>query len=130
MIVVGTTSFEVEDVDYIPVIDEQVKEMVERGAEMLPAIRKCHQRGAFMSSRPLIGAGASARSVSRTFKCFDHAVTDGIGCFVTITGGKATTCRAMAEATADLVCQKLGVREECQTKEAPLASYRKFVYLR
>jgi glycerol-3-phosphate dehydrogenase len=28
---------------------------------------------------------------------------------VTITGGKATTLRAMAEKTADVVCEKLGI---------------------
>jgi len=46
----------------------------------------------------------SGRELSRTFKCFDHAVTDGVEGFVTITGGKATTLRAMAEAAADVVC--------------------------
>lgn len=81
-----------------------------------------------MSSRPLIGAGASARSMARTFKSFDHAVSDGIGGFVTITGGKATTCRAMAEATANMVCGKLGVRAACQTRDMPLRSYRDFRY--
>jgi glycerol-3-phosphate dehydrogenase len=49
-----------------------------------------------------------------------------VGNLVTITGGKATTCRGMAEKTADLVCQKLGIAASCQTKEAVLASYREF----
>jgi glycerol-3-phosphate dehydrogenase len=45
---------------------------------------------------------------------------------VTITGGKATTCRIMAEKTADLVCQKLGIQSECQTSNLVLTSYRNF----
>jgi glycerol-3-phosphate dehydrogenase len=79
-----------------------------------------------MSSRPLIGAGTQARSIARTFKCFDHKASDGIEGFVTITGGKATTCRAMAEATANMVCGKLGVSATCQTRERPLLSFRQF----
>ncbi len=128
MIVVGTTSFEVEDLDYIPVFEDQVQDMVERGAELIPGLRSCKMRGAYMSSRPLVGAGASARSMFRTFKCFDHAELDGLQCFVTITGGKATTCRLMAEQTADLVCKKMGVSARSTTREIPLHSYRDFVY--
>jgi glycerol-3-phosphate dehydrogenase len=128
MVVVGTTSFEVKDLDYIPVIEAQVKEMVERGSELIPGIRNSKMRGAFMSSRPLIGAGASARSMARTFKCFDHADTDSMDGFVTISGGKATTCRAMAERTADIVCKKLSVSSPCTTRQIPLSSYRDFHY--
>jgi glycerol-3-phosphate dehydrogenase len=109
MVVVGTTSYEVEEVDYVPVLKDQVQMMIDRGAELIPAIRTARMRGAFMSSRPLIGAGLSARSIARTFKCFDHAESEGVQGLVTITGGKATTCRAMAEKTADMVCTKLGV---------------------
>jgi glycerol-3-phosphate dehydrogenase len=128
MVVVGTTSFEVKDLDYIPVIDAQVQEMVERGSELIPGIRNSKMRGAFMSSRPLIGGGGSARSMARTFKCFDHADTDSMDGFVTITGGKATTCRAMAERTADVVCEKLAVSSPCTTQQIPLCSYRDFRY--
>jgi len=126
--VVGTTSFEAEDVNYIPVVEDQVQEMVKRGAELIPAIANAKMRGAYMSSRPLIGAGkrSQARSIARTFKCFDHKDSDGIDGFVTITGGKATTCRAMAEATADMVCRKLGVSAQCTTKDRVLESFRKF----
>jgi glycerol-3-phosphate dehydrogenase len=63
------------------------------------------------------------RELSRTFKCFDHAAADGVEGFVTITGGKATTLRAMAEATADLVCRKLGVEAPCRTREVVLAPH-------
>ncbi|MCE1252675.1 MAG: FAD-dependent oxidoreductase, partial [Anaerolineae bacterium] len=70
MMVVGTTSFEVNDLDYVPVVDEQVKMMLERGSELLPGIRHAKQRGAYMATRPLIGSGSMGRSVARTFKCF------------------------------------------------------------
>jgi len=69
------------------------------------------------------------RSLSRTFKCFDHKETDNIDGFVTITGGKATTCRGMAEQTANVVCDKLGISVESTSKEVPLLSYRKYYTL-
>jgi glycerol-3-phosphate dehydrogenase len=126
MMVVGTTSFEIDCLDYIPVDEAQVQMMIERGAELVPELRQRHIRGKYMSSRPLIKSVASARSIERTFKCYDHQDFYGIDGFVTITGGKATTCRAMAERTANVVCAKLGIEAECQTREVPLASYRCF----
>jgi glycerol-3-phosphate dehydrogenase len=129
MVVVGTTSFEVDNLDYIPVLEDQVQMMLERGAELVPGIRQAKMRGAFMASRPLVGKGESGRSLSRTFKCFDHKETHGIDGLVTITGGKATTCRAMAERTADVVCQKLGIQAACATREIKLLSYREFYAL-
>lgn len=124
MVVIGTTSYEVDEVDYIPVEDYQVDEMRKRAIELIPSIKGTHQRGAYMSARPLIPASDKGRSLSRTFKCYDHEVLHGIPGFVTITGGKATTCRAMAEKTADLVSEKLGFSSKCQTKDIPLVSYR------
>jgi glycerol-3-phosphate dehydrogenase len=129
MAVVGTTSFEVENLDYIPVEDDQIKLMLERGSELIPGIRNANPRGIYMATRPLIASGGEGRSLSRTFKCYDHKENDNVGGFVTITGGKATTLRMMAEKTADLVCQKLSVSAVCQTKEIPLQSYRDYYAL-
>jgi glycerol-3-phosphate dehydrogenase len=127
MTIVGTTSFEVDDPDYVPVQAEQVQLMIERGAELLPGLRRAGLRGTYISTRPLVGAG-TGRSVARTFKCFDHRETDGVGGLVTITGGKATTSRAMAEKTADVVCARLGNSAPCRTRETVLVSYRMFYY--
>lgn len=126
MVTVGTTSFEAEDLDYIPVFEEQVKLMLERGIELIPDIQHTEERGAFMASRPLVDSGLKGRSLARTFKCFDHQETAGIDGLVTITGGKATTLRLMAEKTVDVVCQKLGIAASCQTAQTPLLSYRQF----
>jgi glycerol-3-phosphate dehydrogenase len=126
MAVVGTTSFEVSDVDYIPVFEDQVKQMHASAFELLPILKQTHMRGAYMSARPLIGSSVQGRSLSRTFKCYDHAESEGIQNLVTITGGKATTCRAMAEKTADLVCKKIGWNVACSTKDVILTSYRDY----
>lgn len=126
MAVIGTTSFEVDEVDYIPIEKDQVTEMINRAAEMVPAVRNTEWRGSYMSARPLIHSGIGGRSLSRTFKCYDHEADQGLQGFVTITGGKATTCRIMAEKTADVVCQKFGISTSCQTAEAELDPYRTF----
>jgi glycerol-3-phosphate dehydrogenase len=126
MITVGTTSFFADDLDYIPVFEDQVKMMFERGCELIPEIRNTKERGAFMASRPLLDSRTKGHSLTRTFKCFDHKETDNVDGLVTITGGKATTMRLMAEKTADLVCEKLGMSVSCSTAEVPILSYRKF----
>lgn len=126
MVCIGTTSFEVTDVDYIPVLEDQVQFMYRSAVELVPAVTNTRQRGWWMSARPLVGKGESGRSLARTFKCFDHKATDNIDGLVTITGGKATTCRAMAEKTVDVVCEKLGITTPCVTKDTALVSYREF----
>jgi glycerol-3-phosphate dehydrogenase len=125
MAVVGTSSFSAENVDYIPVTDDQIRLMLERGSELVPGIRQAKPRGIYMAARPLVGGG-SGRSMARTFKCYDHKETHNLDGLVTITGGKATTLRAMAEKTADIVCAKLNITTPCVTKETPLLSYRQY----
>ncbi len=126
MMCIGTTSFEVTDVDYIPIYEDQVEDMQRCAIELVPAVAKTSKRGIWMSARPLVGSSADGRSLARTFKCFDHKDIDNIDGIVTITGGKATTCRAMAETTVDVVCRKLGINTPCTTKEVVLDSYREY----
>ncbi len=126
MMCIGTTSFEVTDVDYIPIYEDQVEDMQRCAVELVPAVAKTSKRGIWMSARPLVGSSADGRSLARTFKCFDHKDIDNIDGIVTITGGKATTCRAMAETTVDVVCRKLGINTPCTTKEVVLDSYREY----
>jgi len=121
LLVVGTSAWVVTDPDDLDVPDEHVQAMNREGARLVPAVATAGFRAAWSAARPLVGAArlsaASGRQLSRTFKCFDHAATDGIEGFVTITGGKATTLRAMAEAAADVVCAKLGIQAPCRTRE-------------
>jgi len=126
MITVGTTSFEADNLDYIPVTEEQVNLMYQRGCKLIPSIANTRERGAFMASRPLVDSGLKGRSLARTFKCFDHKESQNIDGLVTITGGKATTLRLMAEKTVDLVCKKLSFPAVCETVDTPLLSYRQY----
>jgi glycerol-3-phosphate dehydrogenase len=117
--VVGTSSWVVEDPDDLGVPEDHVERMYAEGAKMIPGIRTAERRAAWSAARPLIGSkdAESGRELSRTFKCFDHRETDGVEGFVTISGGKGTTLRAMAEATADVICRKVGVEAPCRTRE-------------
>jgi glycerol-3-phosphate dehydrogenase len=121
--IVGTTSWFVEDPDDLGVPEDHVRRMWEEGAKLIPAVAQAEFRAAWSAARPLIGSDAgdgSGRELSRTFKTIDHADREGLQGFVTITGGKATTLRGMAELCADVVCRKLGVDEPCRTRDVVL----------
>lgn len=120
--VVGTSSWVVTDPDDLDVPEDHVRRMQDEGAKLIPAIRDAPVRAAWSAARPLIGTKADAdsgRELSRTFAAIDHAV-DGVDGFVTITGGKATTLRGMAEHCANMVCMKLGVDAPCRTRDTVL----------
>ena len=121
--VVGTSSWVVEDPDDLGVPADHVARMYSEGAKLIPAVAMTEQRAAWSAARPLVGSRGDAdtgRELSRTFKTFDHKETEGVEGFVTITGGKATTLRGMAELCADVVCRKLDVQEPCRTRETVL----------
>lgn len=129
--IIGTTSWTVDDPDRISIPEDHVERMLACGEALLPGFRSAGVRGVFAVARPLVGSrggGSGAddgRELSRTFECFDHA-RDGVEGFVTITGGKTTTSRAMAEKLADMVCAKLGVEAPCRTRETVLLSHREY----
>ncbi len=127
--VVGTSSWTVEDPDDLDVPEDHVARMYQEGAKLIPAVDRAEFRAAWSAARPLIGSRGqvdTGRELSRTFKTFDHAETDGVEGFVTITGGKATTLRGMAELCADVVCRKLGIEAECRTRETVLLPHTAF----
>ncbi|HEU4528082.1 MAG TPA: FAD-dependent oxidoreductase [Actinomycetota bacterium] len=121
--VVGTSSWTVEDPDDLGVPEDHVQRMYEEGAKLVPAVSRAEFRAAWSAARPLIGSRGEAdtgRELSRTFKTFDHRESDGVEGFVTITGGKGTTLRGMAELCANVICGKLGIEAECRTRDTVL----------
>ncbi len=127
--IVGTSSWIVQDPEELDVPEDHIARMFEEGAKLVPAIDRAEVRAAWSAARPLIGSSEdedSARELSRTFKTIDHAEVDGVQGFVTITGGKATTLRGMAELCADIVCRKLGVEAECRTRDTVLLPHVAF----
>lgn len=126
-IVLGTTSVNVDDPDNFTIEEWEIYKMIDECVEMVPAIEDMRMQRCYASVRPLYEPPSKAgkgeeegREVSRAFYVLDHEQLDGVAGFVTITGGKLTTCRLMAEKTVDLVCAKLGINEPCRTHLEPL----------
>lgn len=125
--IIGTTSWSVQNCDYLHIPLDHIQQMLMTGQALVPAIARYPIHSVNAATRPLIAAaGASERELSRTFQCFDHAERDRVEGLVTVTGGKLVTARVMAEKISDLVCQKLAHPAVCQTRTYPLVSFRRF----
>jgi glycerol-3-phosphate dehydrogenase len=119
--IVGTTSISIPDLaDVRPTVAE-VDLIIDETSTMVPALRDMRYVRAYAGVRALISEGPAAdgRAVSRGFALIDHE-RDGVQNLITIAGGKLTTCRLMAEKTADLVCERLGVSAKCLTRTVRL----------
>ena len=117
--VIGTTSVPAENPNETGVQAWEVQKMMEEGEKLVPGFSQVRALRAWAGVRPLYeeGSAAQGREVKRTFSVLDHASRDGVSGLVTVTGGKLTTYRLMAERTADVACRQLGLDRTCQTKE-------------
>ena len=123
--VVGTTDSPVTDPDQLEVTQAEVDHMLDEGEKLVPGIRQARALRVWAGVRPLFGArkpGDDTRDITRAHALLDHRERDGVDGFVTITGGKATTFRLMAEETMDLVCRMIdpGTVRPCRTATLPL----------
>lgn len=121
----GTTGVNIEDPNDFSLNREELEGMVAEGKALIPNIENMRFIRAFSGSRPLYQEGdatdKSGRNVTRGIAILDHHVRDGLDGLVTISGGKLTTFRYMAEKTVDKVCEKLGVNIPCTTDEEVVA---------
>jgi glycerol-3-phosphate dehydrogenase len=118
--IIGTTDIEIHDPDDFGVTAAEIEQMLAAGEEILPGFRTSPMLRAWAGVRPLFPAESGPvdndpRSVSRTHALLDHATRDSIDGFITITGGKWTTHRLMAEQTVDLIGAKRGETRPCRT---------------
>ncbi len=123
--ILGTTSVRIPDPDDCRPTIAEVDQIIDEGAAMVPELNSTRYIRAYSGVRPLFGktsAGSGDRAVSRGFALLDHA-RDGVENFLTITGGKLTTYRLMAEKAANLVCAKLGVDAPCLTATTIMPPY-------
>jgi glycerol-3-phosphate dehydrogenase len=124
--IVGTTDVDHgTDLDQVYAVPEEVEEMLDAVNHAFPGSGLAQDDiiSTFAGLRPLIRGGELvAYQASR-----DHRIVESDAGLVTISGGKLTTCRRMAEDLIDLVSKKLedesGVvtRARCKTHMAPLA---------
>lgn len=119
--ILGTTSLRTDNLENVRPTVEEIDHNVKEGAEMIPALASARYIRAFSRVRPLLQSSDNEedRNATRGFALLDHA-TQGLTNFSTITGGKLTTFRLMAEKTADLVARRLGNTEPCTTDSVAL----------
>lgn len=117
--IIGTTDTPIDDPDRMAIEPWEVELMLSEGEKLIPGFRSMRFLRAWAGVRPLykevLEHSNANREVSRAFALLDHATRDGVEGLVTITSGKWTTYRKMAETTLDLVCRKLDVIRPCRT---------------
>ncbi len=126
--ILGTTSERIKNLDSIHPTINEVDHIIEQGVQMIPSLKKARYIRAYAGVRPLVSLGDDKddRDVSRGFTLIDHAKSEHknerIDNFISITGGKLSTYRLMAEKTSDIVCRKHHITTECKTKTTALPS--------
>jgi glycerol-3-phosphate dehydrogenase len=122
--VIGTTDQHTDDPDDHTVDQHEVDQMLDDGEKIVPGFRRARALRVWTGVRPLFEdakkSDTETRDVTRAHALLDHQERDGVSGFVTITGGKLTTFRLMAQETVDAVCRHLGVQRACQTATQPL----------
>jgi glycerol-3-phosphate dehydrogenase len=119
--VIGTTDIRAADPDEIPVTQDEVDQMLDDGERLVPGFREARALRVWAGVRPLFQddkageAAADTRDVSRTHAVVDHAERDGVERFLTMSGGKLTTLRLMAQDIVDAMCRQLGDERPCTT---------------
>jgi glycerol-3-phosphate dehydrogenase len=122
--VIGTTDVRIADPDAAEATQEEIDEMLEEGEKLVPGFREARALRVWAGVRPLFqetrAEDLDTRDVTRSHTLLDHERRDGVAGLLTITGGKTTTFRLMAEVTVDAVCDHLGTRRPCTTADEPL----------
>jgi len=120
--VMGTTDIPVDDPDKYPIEPWEIKLLLEEGEKIIPGFKDMRILRAWAGVRPLYQETqiSANRQISRSHVLLDHEVRDGVSDFISITSGKWTTYRKMAEVTVDLACTKLASPRPCRTHLEPL----------
>jgi glycerol-3-phosphate dehydrogenase len=121
--VIGTTDVHAADPEDLTIAQDEVDQMLDAGEQLVPGFRDARALRAWAGVRPLFRdarAQGSDRDITRSHTLLDHSERDGVERFITITSGKLTTFRLMAEETVDAMCRQLGDTRPCRTREQPL----------
>ncbi len=125
--VIGTTDIRIKNPDEPDVTRAEVSQMLDDGEKLVPGFRRARALRVWAGVRPLFKDArapeiSDTRDVSRSHALLDHREPDGVTGFLTITGGKLTTFRMMAQETVDRMCEQLATKRECRTALDPLPS--------
>jgi glycerol-3-phosphate dehydrogenase len=128
--IIGTTDERVADPEMLSIHPWEVELMLAEGDKLVPGLRQSRILRAWAGVRPLYQEGYSgdSRDATRALALLDHQARDGVSGFLTITGGKWTTFRLMAEKTVDKACAQLGVERACRTADTPVPGVEQGYY--
>ena len=139
--VIGTTDEKVADPEDLPIEQWEIDLMLTEGDKLVPGLSRTRILRAWAGVRPLYqetqlpavstqsnGKSQSndhpvqelpqdSRDATRALALLNHQQRDGVSGFITITGGKWTTFRLMAESAVDAACEQLDVSRPCRTAE-------------
>jgi glycerol-3-phosphate dehydrogenase len=122
--VVGTTDENTDNPNDETVHQQEIAKMLDEGEKLVPGLRDGRALRVWAGVRPLFEDAkadhTASRDVTRAHALLDHSERDGVGRFLTITGGKLTTFRLMAQDSVDAVCRQLGEDRVCTTAREPL----------
>jgi glycerol-3-phosphate dehydrogenase len=108
------------DLDSVDVLEDEVDYLLQAFERVFPSIREYRPVRATAAVRPTLFKWRSYEDdLSRRYQIIDHAA-EGVDGLITITGGKLSMYRLMAEQTSDAVCRKLGHQAPCTTATSPL----------
>ncbi|GAC1512040.1 MAG: anaerobic glycerol-3-phosphate dehydrogenase subunit A [Candidatus Dormibacteraceae bacterium] len=108
------------DLDSVDVLEDEVEYLLQAFERVFPSIRSYRPVRTTAGVRPTLYKWRRYEDeLSREYEVVDHAA-EGVEGFVTITGGKLSMYRLMAEQTSDAVCRKLGHQARCSTATTPL----------
>ena len=142
--VIGTTDVQVADPENLSIEQWEVDLMLTEGDKLVPGLSRSRILRAWAGVRPLYQETQPAREpapdagdprskglpaqdsphfsrdATRALALLNHWRRDGLRGFITITGGKWTTFRLMAESAVDAACGQLGVSRPCRTAHTPV----------
>jgi glycerol-3-phosphate dehydrogenase len=122
--IIGTTDVKADDPDKLSIPRDEVQQMLDDGELLVPGFRESRAIHAWAGARPLVKdarvTATDTRHMSRGMSVLDHAERDAVKGLLTITGGKLTTYRLMAEHVVDQMCEQLGDTRPCTTASEPV----------
>ncbi|MFZ2625596.1 MAG: anaerobic glycerol-3-phosphate dehydrogenase subunit GlpA [Propionibacterium sp.] len=119
--VIGTTDVKAPDPDRLSIPRAEVQQMLDAGEALIPGFRKARAVHAWSGARPLVKdtrvSAGDTRHMSRGMAIIDHKERDGLSGLFSISGGKLTTYRLMAQRIVDEMCEQMGEQRPCKTAD-------------
>jgi glycerol-3-phosphate dehydrogenase len=104
-----------------PAVDDSDRDYILSAmARYFPDVTEADVVASWAGLRPLLGQEQAVRNVKTRDLSRKHAIFEDRPGLLTITGGKLTTYRAMAEDLVNRVAGRLGAAGRCRTRNIPL----------